>query len=308
MKPQSFYGRGKLLLFGEYFILEGAQGIALPTKMGQSLSVDFGKKSKSPTLYWSSLDCQGGCWFQAKFDLKRLDYIDALSNVEEVRHLQKLLRQSRHQNEQFLCQKRDVRVETRLEFSRKWGLGSSSTLISLIARWAKVCPFELAFKTTSGSGYDIACAQSDGPIIYRRPRWKRVNFNPSFKNHLFVVPLGKKCSSAHSIEHYKHLSPFPTKIIEETSKLTNALLSATDLKKFQQILSFCESFVARHLRLSPVKPRLFPDFDGVIKSLGSWGGDCVLAVSHLPRQDIARYFNKRGYPHCIPWQDMVCSP
>ena len=306
MTIKSFYGRGKLLLTGEYFVLDGAQGIALPTKMGQSLTVHHKKNSESPRLYWESLDDQKHCWFRGQFELSQLDLVDTDPSPEAL-YLQKLLRQSRRQNELFLNLQNDVRVETHLEFPRQWGLGSSSTLISLIAKWAQIQPLELAFNTTSGSGYDIACAQADGPILYRRPDWKEIPFDPPFKKNLFIVPLGKKCSSARSIEHYKRLAPFSAKIIEEANRLTNALLSATDLTKFQQILSTCESFVARHLRLTPIKNRLFPDFDGIIKSLGGWGGDCVLAVSSRSRQDTARYFAGRGYPHCIPWQEMIFS-
>ena len=307
MKTQSFYGRGKLLLSGEYFILEGAQGLALPTRMGQSLTANVCESTEHPLLSWNSLDKHGDCWFRAKFDLIHFALVDTPTNTEAL-YLQKLLRQSRRQNEQFLRHGENIQVETRLEFSRHWGLGSSSTLISLIARWANVCPLELAFQTTSGSGYDIACAQSDGPIIYRRPRWERIAFNPPFKNHLSVIPLEKKCSSAHSIEYYKKIAPFPSKIIEEANRLTSDLLAAAELTKFQQVLSACESFVARHLRLTPIQKRLFQDFDGTIKSLGSWGGDCVLAASPRPRADIAEYFASRGYPHCIPWQEMVCAP
>jgi len=36
---QSFYGNGKLLLSAEYFVLDGAVALALPTKLGQSLHV-----------------------------------------------------------------------------------------------------------------------------------------------------------------------------------------------------------------------------------------------------------------------------
>ena len=307
MKTLSFYGRGKLLLSGEYFVLDGAEGLALPTKMGQSMAVNFGEESKRPLLHWNSLDCQGNCWLQAKFEFQQLDLVDTPLKPE-VLFLQKLLRQSRRQNESLLRSKQNIRIETRLEFSRQWGLGSSSTLISLVAKWAKICPLELAFNTTAGSGYDIACAQSDGPIIYSRPHWKTITFAPPFKDCLYIVPLEKKCSSPRSVEYYKRLSPFPAKIIEEASRLTKSLLAATDLQKFQQILSACESFVAKHLRLTPIQTRLFPDFDGTIKSLGSWGGDCILAASALPRKDIVKYFTSRGYPHCIPWREMVCSP
>ena len=36
-KSQKFYGNGKLLLTGEYFVLDGALSLALPTKFGQNL-------------------------------------------------------------------------------------------------------------------------------------------------------------------------------------------------------------------------------------------------------------------------------
>ena len=306
MKCESFYGRGKLLLFGEYFILDGVRGIALPTRLGQSLNISYCEKSKHPLLQWNSFDNRKKCWFRGKYELEKLELVDTPPGREAL-YLQKLLRQSRQKNARFLTNGQNVRVETKLEFSRQWGLGSSSTLISLIARWAKVCPLELAFKTTTGSGYDIACAQSDGPIIYRRPRWRRIAFNPSFKDSLFFIPLGKKASSVQSIERYKRLAPFPAQILEKADQLTTALLASGDLPEFQKTLSACESFVAKHLNLTTVKKRLFPDFDGAIKSLGGWGGDCVMAASSIPRRVITEYFAKRGYPHCIPWQEMVFS-
>ena len=307
MKSQSFYGRGKLLLSGEYFILDGAQGIALPTKLGQSLTATYGEKTPAPLLHWDSFDCQGECWFRGRYNLAEFELVDTPPGPEAL-YLQKLLRHSRRQNGQFLDTGKNVAVETRLEFSRQWGLGSSSTLISLIARWAKIDPLALAFNTTTGSGYDIACAQSDGPIIYRRPRWRRVAFNPPFQDSLFVVPLGQKCSSAQSVERYKRMTPFTAQVLETADHLTSALLAAANLMEFQKALSACEAFVAKHLKLTPTKHRLFPDFDGAVKSLGSWGGDCVLAASSLPRKILINYFAKRGYPHCIPWQEMVFSP
>ena len=36
---QKFYSNGKLLLSGEYLILDGATGLALPTSLGQELFV-----------------------------------------------------------------------------------------------------------------------------------------------------------------------------------------------------------------------------------------------------------------------------
>ena len=53
--------------------------------------------------------------------------------------------------------------------------------------------FELLQKTFGGSGYDIACAQSLGPITYevqsRGPRWEASEFNPHFRDNLYFVYL-----------------------------------------------------------------------------------------------------------------------
>ena len=36
---QKYYSNGKLLLSGEYLILDGATGVALPTSLGQEMLV-----------------------------------------------------------------------------------------------------------------------------------------------------------------------------------------------------------------------------------------------------------------------------
>jgi hypothetical protein len=39
MSAATFYASGKLLLSSEYFILDGAQGLAIPTVYGQRMEV-----------------------------------------------------------------------------------------------------------------------------------------------------------------------------------------------------------------------------------------------------------------------------
>ncbi len=50
---QNFYSRGKLLLTGEYVVLDGALALALPTKFGQSLKV---QPIDSQNIFWKSID------------------------------------------------------------------------------------------------------------------------------------------------------------------------------------------------------------------------------------------------------------
>ena len=46
----------------------------------------------------------------------------------------------------------------------------------------------------------------------------------------------------------------------------------------------------------------FPDFKGIIKSLGAWGGDFVLAVS---KNNPEEYFKDKGFPVIIPYSEMI---
>ena len=49
---QRFYSNGKLLLSGEYLILDGATGLALPTKTGQEMLVST--FNSEGILFWES--------------------------------------------------------------------------------------------------------------------------------------------------------------------------------------------------------------------------------------------------------------
>src|SRR5690606_19200933 len=153
MRDQQFYGHGKILLTGEYFVLEGALALALPTTVGQSLKVKH-RHSHQPSLKWTSLDHAGKPWFEAEMEFWHFEP-HTTNNMEVARDLQTILKQVRRQNPHFLRDELDVTIETKLEFPREWGLGSSSSLLYNVAQWAYVSPFELAMKSFGGSGYDI---------------------------------------------------------------------------------------------------------------------------------------------------------
>ena len=56
------------------------------------------------------------------------------------------------------------------------------------------------------------------------------------------------------------------------------------------------------LEVATIREALFPDFDGVIKSLGAWGGDFVLSIS---KEDPTDYFKKKGFGTVIPYGKMI---
>ena len=63
---QYFHSNGKLLLSGEYFVLDGAVALAIPTKFGQSL---FVRQNSEKQISWRSLDEKNEKWFFCRFDL-----------------------------------------------------------------------------------------------------------------------------------------------------------------------------------------------------------------------------------------------
>ena len=57
---QTFYSNGKLLITGEYLVLDGAKAFALPTKYGQNLVVEA---AQGQIIHWQSFDSDGSVWF-----------------------------------------------------------------------------------------------------------------------------------------------------------------------------------------------------------------------------------------------------
>jgi mevalonate kinase len=64
-----FYSHGKLMLSGEYAVLNGATCFALPTKMGQKMTVDFKADLLQHAIVWRSFDVHQKEWFYAKISL-----------------------------------------------------------------------------------------------------------------------------------------------------------------------------------------------------------------------------------------------
>ena len=295
---QTYHANGKLLLTGEYFILDGAVGLALPTKFGQSLSVE---SSAEKGIFWKSIDHENKVWFEVNFS-ESLDIIST-SNNEIAATLQKILLKSQISNlkSQFT---------TKLDFPQNWGLGSSSTLISLLSQWSGVDAYELLAKTFGGSGYDIACATAKSAITYQLTTHgsrltNAIDFNPTFKDHLYFVHLGKKQNSREGIQHYKNLTIDKSDYIEQISELTQKIIHAKELDEFCYYLEVHENIIAGTLQLQKVKDLYFSDFPGTIKSLGAWGGDFIMVASDESPEMITRYFQQKGFSTFLSYKDMI---
>lgn len=309
MSEQYYYGHGKLLLSGEYFVMDGASALALPTTVGQSMRVKY-RPSYQPTLNWKSFDHSGKLWFESDFEFWHFRPIKLQENNPTQAALTLVLNAVREQNPHFLRDDVDVMVETKIEFPLEWGLGSSSTFLYNIAQWAYVSPFELLKKTIGGSGYDIACAQAMGPIIFRKfegkPQWETASFNPAFSDNLYFLYLGQKQNSGREVLKYKErMIPGKEQIVSDLSLLTREMMAARELATFDKIIQTHEDIIARALGYEKIKENHFSDFWGEVKSLGAWGGDFALVTSDRDPSATRDYFEKKGLTTLIPFGEIV---
>ena len=295
---KTFYSNGKLLLSGEYVVLDGALALAIPTKYGQSLLVEA---THEKGIHWRSLNEKGAVWFEANFKIH-----DSISERKNriLFQLLKILREAQNLNPSFLVDEA-ITVTTQLTFPRNWGLGTSSTLINNIAQWAHVDAFQLLKNSFGGSGYDIAAAQHTTPILFQlsngKPGIKEIQLNWDFKAHLFFVYLNQKQDSLEGITYYKS-KKVTSEVIKEISSITQALYLCTSIDAFENLLQSHEMMISKVLQKPTIKEILFKDYPGAIKSLGAWGGDFILATGTKEAQ---AYFREKGYATILPFEEMM---
>ncbi len=302
----TYYSNGKLLITGEYVVLDGALALALPTKFGQSLSIEPIEERK---IRWTALDHQEKQWFRQEFRFTGSELQEAEGNAspEVVQDLKKILQEAHSLNPAIFSEDKGFKVTTQLDFPRDWGLGSSSTLINNIAQWFGIDAYKLLESTFSGSGYDIAAAQSDVPLTFQKTRSGNSvlasSFDPEFREELFFVYLNQKQNSRSSIAHYKDQ---PKDLLEETvtkiSAVTQSIITCTTLTEFKLLLEIHETLISKIINTPKIKTTLFPDFPGAIKSLGGWGGDFVLATGGKQEKE---YFRGKGYGTILSYEEMV---
>ncbi|MEN9336222.1 MAG: hypothetical protein RLZZ500_1209 [Bacteroidota bacterium] len=303
---QSFYSNGKLLITGEYVVLDGAKALALPTRFGQSLHCMPGT---GDCIQWKSFDHDTSIWFEATISfesIRRKERFDAIHSIKNT--LIEILHEAYMLNANFIEESKGYSIETALTFPKNWGLGTSSTLINNIAQWTNVDAFTLLRRSFGGSGYDVACAQYNEPIVYQLqnelPLVEPVAFSPEFSSKIYFVYLNQKKSSKAAIAAYLDKQGEIGKTVEHINSITNRVLAAREPKEFALALRDHEIILSDVLEEMTIQEALFEDFDGVIKSLGAWGGDFVLAIS---KDDPTTYFESKGYPVVLPYSEMILT-
>ena len=318
-----YHSNGKFLLTGEYLVLKGALALAIPLKLGQTLSV---KTRHGTSLQWDANN-PNGPWFSATLNPENLEIIDS-DDRPKAEKLRQILRAVKHLNPNAF-EGKGLKFTTRLDFDPNWGLGSSSTLIANLARWANIDPYELLKMTFGGSGYDIACATAEGPIYYQlsttesalrqaqgpkvvepvetpTPMVEPIDFNPPFSDHLYFIYQGQKQSSSKEVKAFlEKTNPIDLqKDIESVSEISRAAPKCETLDEFAMLMQCHERIITRCIGQEPVQ-KLFPDFEGVLKSLGAWGGDFILAATDWTEDQVKDYFKRKGLEVIFGYKEMV---
>ena len=306
----TLHANGKLLLTAEYFVLDGAKALALPTKLGQSLTV---LPSPDENGHWQSFDADGSMWFEADFSIKNYDILST-NNADVAKQLVEILQTCRVLKSEIATetppQYKPLKIETHLTFPKNWGLGTSSTLIYNLAKLFNINAFDLLERAFGGSGYDIACAGAERPIFFERRNkeviFSEVDFKPPFADSLYFVFLNQKQNSREGIARYREKSKqLPPQYFDDISALTDAFFKASSLTDFEKLIVEHEKAVGSIIDLPRAQSLYFNDFWGEIKSLGAWGGDFVLATSNRTFEETRWYFWERGFTTILKYDDLI---
>jgi len=302
MSASAYYSHGKLLLTGEYAVLDGAKALAFPCKLGQRLTVN---PSATNTFQWLSRLEGGAVWNTITFS--KDDIINGRVQDDFKNRLFSILHQIYLRKPQLF--KEPLCFSTDLEFDKNWGLGSSSTLINNLANWAKIDPYRLLEKTFGGSGYDIAAAKSNSPFIFQKKedcyQTETIEFPKVLCPYIYFIYLNQKQNSREGIKHYRAVNAGnKTNAINDISSITINVLNVKSLSEFESLMVNHEKTIATLTEQTPVQELKFKEYThGIVKSLGAWGGDFVLVTAKKKSQ--LDYFKKKGFTSIFSYSELI---
>ena len=287
-----FKSNGKLLITSEYLVMKGAMALAIPAKLDQELNVI---STNSDFVNWKSFNKDNQIWYEEKFFLDKgtLIYHGKKNKMSDLivrlfDYIHKFNNPEKSIGNEFIW---------KINFNINWGLGSSSTLINNLSKWAKVNPYKLLFSVFNGSGYDIACCDKSNPIIFQKKddylSVSDTTFNPNFLNNLFLIFLNKKQDTQKSVQNFLESDQSLSEGIIQINEIVHEIENVKDITTFESLIERHEKIIANILQMPTIQNEKFPDYNnGVIKSLGSWGGDFVLATGDEKSVD---YFEEKGF-------------
>ncbi|MCY1659864.1 GYDIA family GHMP kinase [Chryseobacterium sp. SL1] len=295
------FSPGKLMLTSEYFAMDGALVLAVPTKLGQEFSFEEIHDEKS-LIFWEAYH-QNKLWLKAVIDYQNWQILE--TNIPaSAEFILKTLKNVQSLSTITFKNNFTYHLKTNLQFPADYGLGSSSTLMTNLAEWAEIDPFYLNKISLGGSGYDIAVAKEKSAVLYQSVpeiKYEKVNFNPSFKDELIFIHLNQKQDSREGISFYKSKTK-SQKRVDEFSDITRNILLCNELENFSELMLIHEQKISDFLEIPTVKTEFFPDCPVFVKSLGAWGGDFVMSLKFDGFKD---YFWGKGFHTIFEWSEII---
>lgn len=297
------YSPGKLMLTSEYFAVDGALVLAVPTRLGQEFFFEEKQDEKS-LVFWEAYH-QNKLWLKAVIDYKSWKILET-NIVLSAEFILKTLKNVQGLSSTKFKNTDSYHLKTNLQFPADFGLGSSSTLMNNLAEWSQVDPFHLNSISLGGSGYDIAVANAKSAVLFQNKpeiHFEKINFSPIFKNELIFIHLNQKQDSREAINLYRSKIRSQN-LVNEFSDLTRKILLCNELQKFSELMMIHEQKISDFIEITTVKSRFFADCPSFVKSLGAWGGDFVMSSKFDGFKD---YFWGKGFTTIFEWDDIIYS-
>ena len=294
------FSPGKLLLTSEYFVLDGALALAVPTKLGQDFYWEEINDGKS-VVFWEAYH-ENIPWLTAKIDYNNWKVLET-NLPESAAFILKVLKNVQQLSSVKFQEDISYHIKTNLQFPGNFGLGSSSTLMNNLAEFAEVDAFVLNEMSLGGSGYDIAVAKEKSAILYQNhPRKiRKVEFTPPFLDSLILIHLNQKQDSREGINAFRTREK-SLSLKDEFTKITEEVLKCQNLEEFSRLMSLHETLLSGFLEMQTVKEKHFKDCPVFVKSLGAWGGDFVLSAKF---GDFKNYFFDKGFTQIFDYNELV---
>lgn len=295
------YSPGKLMLTSEYFAVDGALVLAVPTKLGQEFFFEEKYDGKS-IIFWEAYH-QNKLWLKAVIDYKNWQILET-NITSSTEFILKVLKNVQSLSEIQFKNTYTYHLKTNLQFPPDYGLGSSSTLMNNLAEWANIDPFYLNSISLGGSGYDIAVAKAKSAVLFQNKpeiRFEKIDFSPKFKDELIFIHLNQKQDSREGINLYKSKIKSQN-LVDEFSDLTRNILLCDELENFSDLMLLHEQKISDFIEIPTVKSKFFPDCPTFVKSLGAWGGDFVMSAKFEGFED---YFWGKGFSTVFDWFDLI---
>jgi len=293
----SFFVPGKILLSGEYALLEGSVGAAMVSKFGQYLTLTSSQISSNLSKdYWLEFSSQReqevltafinpSTWECVSEEKK---WHEACSFFKKNKcSLHFYLQEYKNQNKD---KNKGLKGNFHCNFNLSWGLGSSSSWICLLSYLIDFNPYDLNSFLFKGSGYDIAVGLYQQDLLFSKPSHISLASFPLLskkkyqeQGHAFFAFMGKKISSQQSLEmayaQNKKRPLFSQKEINLISSFSRALSFSSRIEEWMKILQEQDLLLSFILGRSTLQHSFFSDFPGTIRPLGAWGGDLVLGLT-----------------------------